>query len=376
MENTKNAFCLAIGLVLSLTGFTAQARDVVAPARHSVKFEQQTVEAPKPAAQVKPQVSSPQATPGELTPNPHFKVAGPEQIAAQQAAAQPAAVHPPAQFQPAPNFSVEDPPAQTTGIQDMFMNMLGSMMGVPTGGNPYDAYNQVYGSTGYGATDAERMAWGPSRYPRGYDYQGALGQYGFVGSNRAPYTFNNYNCNNRNQKDALTCMVCNLYFEAANQDSDGQIMVGQVVMGRLFAQAYTGQPSEKTVCGQVYKVDKGVAQFSWVTENKNHTLPPGQLLEKVVNSAKEALRRGPRMMENKNVAYTNYWAPAAMVPKFSRPSWYHGQCANTPPVRVDDHVFCSIDGRITRTVAEVVAGDPSLSARVDRQVASQAEAAN
>jgi hypothetical protein len=355
---TGIALNYALILILLTQAPIGAANDLVAPPSKGVKFEQQ-------AGQATPQN-------GETLKNEHFKVVTDQQVALQQAA-----IHPPAQFQPAPNISAMNTPEEADSIQQNFMNLLAPLTGMSSaGGNPTDFFNQVYGQEGFQATPQEVASWGESRYPPGYNYQGALGRYGFIGSTRAPSTFAGYNCDNRGQKDALTCMVCNTYFEANNQNADGQTLVGQVVMARLFTQAYTNSPKDKTVCGQVYKVVGKTAAFSWVTDGKDHVLhvktdEQRRMLEEVVKNAKLALSRGPRMIEGRNIAYTNYWAPKAMIPAYRKPGWYAGQCQSTPPQRVDDQIFCSINGKITRNLDEVIASDPSLNARVDRQIASE-----
>jgi spore germination cell wall hydrolase CwlJ-like protein len=61
---------------------------------------------------------------------------------------------------------------------------------------------------------------------------------------------------------AAICLAKNIYFEARDQDLDGQRLVAEVTISRLEADGFP-----KTVCGVVWQ--KG--QFSWTEDGKSDT---------------------------------------------------------------------------------------------------------
>ena len=61
---------------------------------------------------------------------------------------------------------------------------------------------------------------------------------------------------------AATCLALNVYFEARDQDIDGQRMVAEVSMERVHE---TGFP--KSICGVVWQP----GAFSWTNDGKSDT---------------------------------------------------------------------------------------------------------
>ncbi len=165
--------------------------------------------------------------------------------------------------------------------------------------------------------------------------------------------FAGHDCNERSN-DRMTCMVCNLYFEAGVEPQAGQIAVGRSSIRRLFS-SYAN-PGEG-LCKVVYRITRSrssgarVAQYSWVIENKNHVLPAGEDLNRVMDSARKAFCAGPN-------EFTNYFAPKIVNPAWNREA---GECRDGVrqhfPGPTGGHQFCRINGTINRSVAEVMASE-------------------
>lgn len=168
----------------------------------------------------------------------------------------------------------------------------------------------------------------------------------------AKKNFAGHNCNERTN-DRMTCMVCNIFYEAGVEPQEGQIAVGQSSLRRLFS-SYAN-PGEG-LCKVVYRITTSrrsgakVAQYSWVLENKNHTLPAGRALDRVVDSALKSFCAGPS-------EFTNYFAPSIVNPSWNKT----GECATGKRAHyggpTGGHIFCAINGRINRSVAEVMASE-------------------
>lgn len=168
----------------------------------------------------------------------------------------------------------------------------------------------------------------------------------------AKKNFAGHNCDER-VNDRMTCMVCNIYYEGNDEPPEGQVAIGRSSLRRLFS-SYAN-PGEG-LCKVVYRTTRSkrtgaiVAQYSWVHEKKNHVLKAGKALDRVVDSALKAFCAGPS-------EFTNYFAPSIVDPPWNRT----GECATGPrkhyPGPTGGHQFCTINGRINRSVAEVMASE-------------------
>lgn len=154
---------------------------------------------------------------------------------------------------------------------------------------------------------------------------------------------NGSNCDQKSN-NPLVCMVCNLCFEAGNQNDEGQVAVGRSVMTRAFSRSY-GSPK---LCDVIY----APKQYSWTHENKDHQLPGSRCknLAQLTANAEKAIKQGPFSPQNDppEVQYTNYFAHDLVFPDWAK----GGTCAATLR-RIGSHTFCNINGTTTRTVADV-----------------------
>jgi hypothetical protein len=70
--------------------------------------------------------------------------------------------------------------------------------------------------------------------------------------------------------DELTCLACNIYYEARNQSEAGQLAVAMVTLNRLRSPNYP-----KSICAVVWETRRSartgaaVAQFSWTLERRS-----------------------------------------------------------------------------------------------------------
>ena len=84
-----------------------------------------------------------------------------------------------------------------------------------------------------------------------------------------PATFQYANWTPEDYEKEINCMAMNIYFEARNESTQGQIAVALVTINRVLSEAYPG-----TVCEVVWeqrrspKYKKMVAQFSWTLDGK------------------------------------------------------------------------------------------------------------
>ncbi len=151
----------------------------------------------------------------------------------------------------------------------------------------------------------------------------------------------------KNDTDRLTCMACNIYFEARGESHRGQVEVGQTVMARLFSRAYADRNT--TTCGIVYQH----RQYSWTEDGISNALPEdpnNPALRAAVAAAREALEKGPG-------AYTNYFAIAGMTTG-RPPGWAApGTPCGDSLVPIGNHQFCNIQGTMNRPQSEVLAAE-------------------
>lgn len=139
--------------------------------------------------------------------------------------------------------------------------------------------------------------------------------------------------------DRLTCMACNLYFEARSESLKGQIAAGQTVMTRLFSNYAT---DKSTVCSIIWEK----AQYSWTLQSvlpaRQRVMMDKKALKQVMTAATQALCRGAS-------GYSNYYAWNTVYPKWAK----SGTCASTL-VTLGAHNFCSINVKEKRPRTEVL----------------------
>jgi len=93
------------------------------------------------------------------------------------------------------------------------------------------------------------------------------------------------------QVGELTCLACNIYYEARNQSDEGQLAVAMVTLNRLRSRAYPD-----TICGVVwesgrdYRTGQTVAQFSWTLQKRPEPVMNSDAWRKAVSQAGMAMR--------------------------------------------------------------------------------------
>jgi spore germination cell wall hydrolase CwlJ-like protein len=116
----------------------------------------------------------------------------------------------------------------------------------------------------------------------------------------------------------MVCLALNIYWEARNQNTAGQLAVAQVTMNRVNDQRY---PDD--VCEVVYDHK----QFSWYWDGKSDTPKETKALEKAMMVASAAMH-GSGHTELRGV--THYHAV------YSQPYWKDYM---TKVAMIGDHVF-------------------------------------
>ena len=99
----------------------------------------------------------------------------------------------------------------------------------------------------------------------------------------APFVFKG---NAAARSQALTCLASAVYYEAGNQDADGQRAVAQVVLNRVRHPAFPG-----TVCGVVYEGSTRPTgcQFTFTCDNSLERRPGGDGWRQATQVAEAAL---------------------------------------------------------------------------------------
>jgi spore germination cell wall hydrolase CwlJ-like protein len=289
----------------------AAAGSITAPAKLADKFVPATV---TPAV-VHPQVvGQPQEDAAKIV-NAKDK----------DAQAKNAAVVTPPKFVPAPNIGRHTKKSDAQDQIQKYQQALTSMFGTP---NPDLNQTQPASPTAFGPLVNEQFNSMDTGAPS-TDLRGHL-------------------CS-KHDTDRLTCMACNIYFEARGEKKEFQVEAGRTVMSRLFSRAYAS--ANTTACDIVY----APKQYSWTEDSLSNRLPEdGAALQTAVEAAREALRLGPSQ-------YTNYYAPAA-----ANPDWAHrGTCAATltAPGEMGNHRFCNIQGFVTRSESEVLTAESLANGR-------------
>ena len=76
--------------------------------------------------------------------------------------------------------------------------------------------------------------------------------------------------------EALVCLALNVYHEAKNQSTIGQIAVAQVVMNRVYDERFPNNVCDVVKQGLTYKWNPSIpirhkCQFSWYCDGKSDT---------------------------------------------------------------------------------------------------------
>ncbi len=139
--------------------------------------------------------------------------------------------------------------------------------------------------------------------------------------------FDGINCSS-NIDDPMTCMVCNLYFEARGESNEGKLEVARTVYTRMYSGRY-----EDRVCENVFADNA----FSWTEDGKDDRLPKSghpeyHALRESVSMAHKAMMMGPS-------GYTNFHAT------WAKPSWRNSKlCKLRQPKRIGGHIFYDCGG--------------------------------
>jgi spore germination cell wall hydrolase CwlJ-like protein len=84
-----------------------------------------------------------------------------------------------------------------------------------------------------------------------------------------------YNTLSNGLKSEIDCLAENIYFESANEPTEGKIAVAFVTLNRLENQHFP-----KTVCDVVKEKNKSVCQFSWYCESRPKSMSANKVLTK------------------------------------------------------------------------------------------------
>ncbi|HAG91382.1 MAG TPA: hypothetical protein DCL41_05895 [Bdellovibrionales bacterium] len=131
-------------------------------------------------------------------------------------------------------------------------------------------------------------------------------------------------------KNPVKCLVCSIYFESKGHTPAhwaDQVETGRSMLTRVLDRNYPN-----TMCGVVWQGhDRGDrrCQFSWACDGKDDFIPGGRTLRQVVESAKEAVNKGPN-------GYVNFYA------NWMTASWAKN-CRSR--VRKTKHTFCDLGFR-------------------------------
>lgn len=129
------------------------------------------------------------------------------------------------------------------------------------------------------------------------------------------------------ERQGLTCLALNVYFEARGEPMAGQYAVAEVTMNRVASGRYPD-----TVCGVVYQRNwdylrkRYVSAFSW-TEFKTRPEPRGEEWRQALKIAEEVYYR---RQEPKLANALHYHAD------YIKPSWSREL---KPLARIGNHIF-------------------------------------
>jgi spore germination cell wall hydrolase CwlJ-like protein len=132
--------------------------------------------------------------------------------------------------------------------------------------------------------------------------------------------------------EALTCLALNIYWEARNQSTMGQVAVAQVTINRVMDDRFPDTVCEVVMQGETYSWNPEIpirnkCQFSWYCDGKSDTPKDMDAWEKARLIAFGTY--GRRVYDLIDGA-THYHAVYVL------PDWYQSKQYIT---RIDDHVF-------------------------------------
>ena len=132
--------------------------------------------------------------------------------------------------------------------------------------------------------------------------------------------------------EAITCLALNIYFEARNQSTIGQMAVAQVVMNRVEDSRFPNSVCEVVKQGYTYSWKPGIpiinkCQFSWWCDGKSDK----PYDEKAYERARLIAVGVYTGRVNNFVDGATHYHAVYVLPEWSETKQYI--------VRIDDHVF-------------------------------------
>ena len=136
--------------------------------------------------------------------------------------------------------------------------------------------------------------------------------------------------------EAILCLALNVYHEAKNQSTIGQIAVAQVVMNRVKDDRYPNTVCEVVKQGQTYKWNtelpiRNRCQFSWYCDGKNDTPKEETAWQYAIMVADGVYYNKVHDLVEGATHYHAYYV---------NPSWAE---TKTYINRIDDHIFYRSD---------------------------------
>ena len=134
-------------------------------------------------------------------------------------------------------------------------------------------------------------------------------------------------------EDEVDCMAKNIYFEARDQDIQGQIAVGLVTINRVLS---ADHPS--SICGVVWKKNKNkrgkwVAHFSWTLDGKSDTPNEEEAWNQIYRLAEGMLAERSLYNFHDFTRGSDHYHADYVTPFWSK--------SLTPTIAVGDHLFYS-----------------------------------
>lgn len=141
-------------------------------------------------------------------------------------------------------------------------------------------------------------------------------------------------------KKQIECLAKNIYFEARSSTDLDKKAVAYVTINRTLNDKWP-----QTVCQVVYQVrkksnGKKVAQFSWVTEKKDHTPYEKQIWRKIENLAKNVyVHSFDSLYENNDITNgsDHYYQPSLI----KKPYWAEKEYVIAQQ-QIGDHIYLKL----------------------------------
>lgn len=243
---------------------------------------------------------------------------------------------------PAPPVPVPSDPNATpennqalSALQQAFSRFMAGTKNSPATDNGVPSFT--------GGPDSENFSPGRNLSPEEEKkIEEDLSKYPIISSCKNPPA-SSLNCSH--PTDNLTCMACNIYFEARGEPFAGQVKVGQSVVTRMYSSPYVNSYGG-SACDQIY----AYKQYSWTM-----LLSPSQKVMHDAKSARIATTAACQALGLPPTGKSNYYNPKAASPK-----WGVGECANSANM-TGSHLFCDINATRDRTPAQVAAANRDVS---------------